>query len=82
MFVTLGRVPGGYAVRPLTGGKPFVVSARRIVKHKHEDFLARYSGMSPSARASAIAHTAHTRGEESLLDRAETKFHRSRYGPV
>lgn len=73
LFVKLGRVPGGYSVRPLNGGPITVVSKGRIVRHKEVDFMARYSGMSSAARTSAIVHTSLTRAEESLRDRAKTK---------
>lgn len=73
LFVKLGRVPGGYTVRPLNGGPITAVSRGRIVRFKEVDFMARYSGMSPEARTSAIVHTALTRAEESLRDRAKHK---------
>ena len=76
LFVKLGRVPGGFTVRPLNGGPITVVSRGMIVKRKEVDFLARYAGMAPSARTSAIVHTSLTRAEESLRDRAKHKAKR------
>lgn len=73
LFVKLGRVPGGYSVRPLTGGPITVVSRGRIVRHKEVDFMARYAGLDAAARTAAIAHTALVRAEESLRDRARAK---------
>lgn len=80
LFVKIGRVPGGFTVRPLNGGPIMAVSANRIVTHKEVDFMARYSGMTPKARTSAIVHTSLTRAEESLRDRAKHKaaVHRKR----
>lgn len=76
LFVKMGKAPGGFVVRPLNGGDMTVVSSSRIVKHKEVDFMARYSGMSPSARTSAAVHTSLTRAEESLRDRAKHKARR------
>lgn len=73
MYAIIGKVPGGYAVRPLVGGKPFVIHKNRVVDRVHEDFLARYSGTDHHVKVKAVAHTSYKRAVESILDRAETK---------
>jgi hypothetical protein len=76
LFVMLGKVPGGFAVRPLCGGDKFVVGTRRVLRPSDEDLLARYSGISDSARATAIAHTMIRRNRYSVFNRGRRKRER------
>jgi hypothetical protein len=73
LYVKLAKVPGGFAVRPICGGKTFAVIARRIEHPSEAALLARYSGINDSARSMAIAKTIVRRQEKSLVDRSKWK---------